>query len=71
MPLQPPRLDQAEVAVSPSESLDVTVPDEAEAAELALVSSQVDSEMEGYWDAVGIEQTDEATAEATAARLEK
>jgi hypothetical protein len=71
MTLQPPRLDQAEVAVSPSESLDVTVPDEAEAAELALVSSQVDSEMEGYWDAVGIEPTDEATAEETAARLEK
>ena len=71
MILQPPQSDPVEVAVSPGESLDVTVPDETEAAELALVSAQAGVEMKGYWDAVGIEPTDEATAKDTAARLGK
>lgn len=43
--------------------------DENEAAELALVSAQVGEELQGYWEAVGINPTSEATAEQTAARL--
>lgn len=43
--------------------------DEIEAAELALVSAQVDTELQGYWKAIGINPTSEATAEQTAARL--
>ncbi|OUW88088.1 MAG: hypothetical protein CBD74_00830 [Saprospirales bacterium TMED214] len=43
--------------------------DEIEAAELSLVSAQVDAELQGYWEAVGINPTSEATAEQTAARL--
>ena len=69
--LQPPQTDHAEVSVPPSDSLDVTVPDETEVDELELVSAKLDAEMEGYWDAVGIESTEEATAEQTAVRLEK
>ena len=43
--------------------------DELKAAELSLVSAQVDAELQGYWEAVGIKPTSEATAEQTAARL--
>ena len=43
--------------------------DENQAAELALVSAQVGEEMQGYWEAVGINPTSEATAKETVARL--
>ena len=43
--------------------------EELETAELSLVSAQVDAELQGYWEAVGIKPTSEATAEQTAARL--
>ncbi|TWU48175.1 cell division protein CrgA [Rubripirellula reticaptiva] len=38
---------------------------------MALVSHQVDSEMRGYWDAIGIQPTDEAGAEQVADRFSR
>ena len=71
MIVQAPHSERSEKDLSPGESPESTLPEETEAAELALVSARVDAEMQGYWAAVGIEPTSEATAEETAARLAK
>ncbi|MGB7324687.1 MAG: hypothetical protein WBD31_07435 [Rubripirellula sp.] len=51
-------------AMSPDESLGPPDP-------MSLVSHQVDLEMRGYWDAIGIQPTGEASAEQVADRLSR
>ena len=69
MIVQTPDSERTESELAQGVLPDAPTPDENEAAELALVSAQVDAELQGYWEAVGINPTSEATAEETAARL--
>lgn len=69
MMVQTPDSNGVDVDESPNEPHDVNHPDESQAAELALVSVDVKTELESYWEAVGIDPTAEATAEETVERL--
>ena len=71
MVVQTPDANRPETGLASSDALDSNLAGELEVVELALVSAQVDAEVQGYWKAVGIEPTAEATAEETAARLAK
>ena len=67
MMVQTPKSEETKVDVN--ESGGGRIQESVDLAELALVSAQIDAEMQGYWDAVGIQPTTEAASEETAARL--
>ena len=69
MIVQSPESDGPEPSFDSGDSSGSPNADENQAAELALVSAQVGEEMQGYWEAVGINPTSEATAKETVARL--
>ena len=71
MVVQTPDANRRETGLASSDAPDSNLAGELEVVELALVSAQVDAEVQGYWKAVGIEPAAEATAEETAARLAK
>lgn len=67
MMVQTPKSEETKVDVN--ESGGGRIQESVDLAELSLVSAQIDAEMQGYWDAVGIQPTTEAASEETAARL--
>ncbi len=69
MIVQTPDSEQIGSELEPGVAPDSPAVDEIEAAELSLVSDQAAAELQGYWEAVGIKPTSEATAGQTAARL--
>lgn len=69
MIVQTPDLEGANSVLEPGDPPNSPNAEEYEVAELALVSAQVDAEMRGYWEAIGIDPTSDATVEETVARL--
>ncbi|MAI32115.1 MAG: hypothetical protein CBE00_05050 [Planctomycetaceae bacterium TMED240] len=69
MIVQTPESELTESELDQGDLPDPPNSDGSETADLAFVSAQVDAEMQGYWEAVGITPTAEATAEETAGRL--
>ena len=69
MMVQTPKLEETRVDLTQNGSDVEKLQVPADLMELALVSAQVEAELQGYWDAIGIKATTEAPLEETAARL--